>query len=91
MIDVVKREEKRMDRSLKQWHNLTLSISPFSTAGGAGGMEKRTIRVICCSGILSNTRKTISQNNILVLNLYFKDGQGTKGRKFYIDSPELTK
>ena len=63
MIDVVKREEKRMDKSLKQWHNLTLSISPFSTEGG-GGMEKRTIRVICCTGILSNTQKNISQNNI---------------------------
>ena len=61
IIDVVKREEKRMDKSLKQWHNLTLSISPFSTEGGDG---EKNDQIICCTGILSNTQKNISQNNI---------------------------
>ena len=66
MIDVVKREEKRMDRSLKQWHNLTLSISPFSTAGGwvgGGNGEKNNQSNLLFRNIVKYP-KEYSQNNI---------------------------
>ena len=58
-----KRREKNGQVSQAMAQSYSIHITFFHRR--VGGMEKRTIRVICCStGILSNTQKNISQNNI---------------------------